>query len=203
MEIVTPSDFEKRQRQPRRSLRPCDACRKRKTRCLEKEQPGDKCVHCELRGTTCSFRQGPPHRGGQHKQRRPNESRTGNHAGPVSRGAPTPSPAPGDVRATSPALPDLISSPHVQPAVTPTVQITPGGKRREPQQPQSALLRDAFDLPTLGMAPHRFAELYGLGSDMEPILMVRKPNLGVGQPLVCSHTTALQAVRPPDSRIPS
>lgn len=191
MEITTPSDYEKRQRQPRRSLRPCDACRKRKTRCLEKDQPGDKCVHCELRGTTCSFRQGPPRRTRQQNQRRINESRAEDHADTLPRGAPTPSPAPGDVRATPPALTDLTSSPHVQPAATPTIQVIPGNERQKASHPHSSLLREASDPPTLGMAPHRFAELYGLGSDMEPILMVRNPNLGVAQPLVSTFHKGL------------
>ena len=55
MEIITPQDYQNNARKrQRRSLRPCDACRKRKTRCVTKDGDGD-CVHCQLRATPCTF----------------------------------------------------------------------------------------------------------------------------------------------------
>ncbi|KAH7110456.1 hypothetical protein EDB81DRAFT_927035 [Dactylonectria macrodidyma] len=62
MEIITPQDYRNKARTRRRCrLRPCDACRKRKTRCVTKDSDGD-CVHCQLRATACTFQYSPPKR---------------------------------------------------------------------------------------------------------------------------------------------
>ncbi|KAH7111589.1 hypothetical protein EDB81DRAFT_862848 [Dactylonectria macrodidyma] len=62
MEITTPQDYQNNNHKRQlRSLRPCDACRKRKTRCVPID--GDrKCGHCQLQATTCTFQHNPPKR---------------------------------------------------------------------------------------------------------------------------------------------
>jgi hypothetical protein len=169
MEIVTPSDYETNPKRQRRSLRPCDACRKRKTRCLE-DDTRDKCVHCRLRGTPCTFRQGPLRR-----QLQPHSSRNA-EVSTEDRGVMTP----GDPPTTSPASAEArtvaqhgsASTSNTQHTATPEVQSFSNTSREQALAPGLDDLNLSSSHPTLGMAQHRFAELYGLGSDMEPILMV-------------------------------
>ncbi|KAL6413029.1 L-asparaginase [Ilyonectria robusta] len=62
MQIITPQDYQNNTRKrQRRSPRPCDACRKRKSRCMIKA--GDsECLYCQLRPTACTFEHDPPER---------------------------------------------------------------------------------------------------------------------------------------------
>ena len=169
MEIITPADYESAPKRQRRSLRPCDACRKRKTRCLDKDN-ADKCAHCQLRGTACTFRQGPLRRSVQHRCPSRNTGRSIVHIAGTRRGAsPMPSPVQNDAGAsavtsqhtTMPSIDSMLrnSQQHI---LTPDLTISE----------TFVACQNSMAPPTLGMAHRRFAELYGLGSDMEPILMV-------------------------------
>ncbi|KAH7109003.1 fungal-specific transcription factor domain-containing protein [Dactylonectria macrodidyma] len=201
MEIITPQDYQNnvRQRQHRR-LRPCDACRKRKTRCVTKDGDGD-CVHCQLRATACTFQHDPPERqattsassssggvysisgderapglddsslqGGQSSSRSLSRSRSRNRKE-----------SPDEVRT-------LVS--ETQSPVQSSVQsfLSPAGTRasgdsssRHHHHAPSVIVPDLVEPDpdplerTLGCSSWRFAELYGLGSDMEPILMRYRP----------------------------
>lgn len=44
----------------RRRDRPCDACRRRKIRCLYKSDQDSQCILCQSRSTDCTFLQDPP-----------------------------------------------------------------------------------------------------------------------------------------------
>jgi len=167
-----------RPRKPRRAARPCDACRTRKTRCIP--QPGSTlCVVCYARATDCTYVRTPPRRrlpsivpASGHSQADSQEPRLPNRDGTeseaVARSLVQESPrAPSSAVETAP--PQL-----VQPAV-PLVWNAP------------------YD-NTLGLAPNRFSELYGLTSDMEPILMVRakSPMSLAMHELTRSETSSIQ-----------
>ena len=49
----------------RRAIRPCDSCRKRKSRCVI-NPPTGRCTVCELRGDVCNFREAVPKRNQVH-----------------------------------------------------------------------------------------------------------------------------------------
>lgn len=46
--------------EPKRRDRPCDACRRRKIRCLYTSDEAHQCVLCQSRATDCTFLQSPP-----------------------------------------------------------------------------------------------------------------------------------------------
>lgn len=179
MEIVTPSDYQNpgSRKKPRRGGRPCDRCRQRKTRCIvkERDEHGNviACLHCSLGGSTCTFREGPA--GRRHSQT--DESAQSQVDGDPSRRTPSQPREQTDNNA-------VVF--HATPRATHlgTQRIGTPLSRSQSQQDAgvevpapflSTLTPESHNLsefPELGLAPGRFAELYGLGSDMEPILMV-------------------------------
>jgi hypothetical protein len=46
--------------QPTKPARPCDACRRRKIRCLYASDDTNQCILCQSRATECTFVDGPP-----------------------------------------------------------------------------------------------------------------------------------------------
>lgn len=139
MELMTPSNFEVAARQRRqRRTRPCDACRKNKTKCVVKDGK-HACLQCQTRESTCEYNHAPPER----KQRSLRD---------------------GEKRGESNAAVDT-SAPALSHSSSPML--------KRPQIPESR------SEPLLGLCSDRFAELYGLGSDMEPILMVGVPRQSV------------------------
>ncbi|KXJ93775.1 fungal-specific transcription factor domain-domain-containing protein [Microdochium bolleyi] len=135
---------------PGRQSQPCDACRRAKTRCI-KNPGGDAtaaCVHCSLRGTACAYRHGPPARASQPARDRsfpPPDTPSDSRPSLSSHSGS------GDVTAQLPreALPDT-----------------------QARQADSAVHGGP---PQLEAMPHRFAELHGLTSDVEPLLMRHRP----------------------------
>jgi len=157
-------------RPPRRLTRPCDACRVRKTRCIPEEEGAGTCISCNERGVECTFERDPPDR-----QRHTGTSQDRNGTTPNrQRNLPTdaqppipgfsPSVANDALQATTSEFPSHLRNPRsVQsPASIRTSVHVQGLEETNHAEPQS-----------LGQSSHRFAELYGLTSDMEPILMVR------------------------------
>ena len=173
MEILTPQDYEGNPRKrPRRSVRPCDACRKRKTRCVTNN--GDtNCIYCQLRNTQCTFEQEPPDRssaarasrdeGDVSKNRQTLERQTSSNVN-IFQGQP-PTTEARSVRSFSSQSPNETRSVY-GPGMNHGAHVaTPNVQRQWGPPP----------IPTMGFAAGRFAELYGLGSDMEPILMRHRP----------------------------
>jgi hypothetical protein len=136
MEILTPSDYQSGpKKRPRRQGRPCDACRKRKTRCIVNDG-GTKCAYCHLRNSACTY----------DSTERPAKERRVSVA------------EHGPRHVSVPDVPPAEHFPQTHKTATPTA---------------AAGTSDfVYDRSTLGLAQTRFSELYGLGSDMEPILMV-------------------------------
>lgn len=184
MEVLTPLDYRSGQRKrPRRRDRPCDACRKRKTRCVTKNGE-DSCVHCQLRRSTCTFQHDAPERAST------SDPPTGVPAIPSSGPSTTPPGAPtARPRNASSVDRGQAAYLHVQQvegasvgsAAAPATSV-PGPAAAShgvsDATSSSALgskssMHDGF---SLGMSHSRFAELYGLGSDMEPVLMVGSPS---------------------------
>ncbi|KAI5468059.1 fungal-specific transcription factor domain-containing protein [Mariannaea sp. PMI_226] len=204
MEIITPLDYQTNARKrQRRSLRPCDACRKRKTRCVIKDGDGD-CVHCQLRITACTFQHDPPER------QAANSTTSG---GPMAPSMAQPN-APTVPTAPQPIL--LLPPPQPQPPEAVTIVLGKKRSRKESRDDARTLISDTPSIQssylstsetrasgdsgyhpqhssvvmpelvsglagpnplhgTLGCMTTRFSELYGLGSDMEPILMRHRP----------------------------
>jgi hypothetical protein len=146
MEVVTPTSFEAAngQRRKRRS-RPCDACRKKKTRCVL-EGDATRCVHCQLRDSACTFQRVP----------RSTKSSTPSRDGTAEDN---------ETRGNADTSHRQRSRPIQQAADSKR------GRAKSPINGSNHSLNGQADL-TLGLCRTRFAELYGLGSDMEPILMV-------------------------------
>lgn len=147
---------------PRRAARPCDACRRRKTRCII---PSDaqQCTACIQRKGLCQFVERPPDR----SRKRQQVTATGfelEQTSPRSIGLPSaprteslngePSPGPVSIQVSSEAGVALGSP-------VPSVRTM-----RHFQEDREM---------SLGQAVGRFSELYGLTSDMEPILMASYP----------------------------
>lgn len=187
MNVLTPSDYEiNRRKRPRRKDRPCDACRKRKSRCVIKSGE-DSCVHCQLRHSPCTFQHEPPERA----------SLPGTTAGaspgaagqvatlPSTHLAAEPSSTERG-RTKSPPYPGSNSAGMLDSA-------TSGRTAAEASHglpvkaycaaPGAAFGNDGF---SLGGSRSRFAELYGLGSDMEPVLMVTSFSITLSLPLFLS-----------------
>ncbi|KAH7130859.1 fungal-specific transcription factor domain-containing protein, partial [Dactylonectria macrodidyma] len=187
MEITTPQDYrdKARTRRRRRGLRPCDACRKRKTRCVTKDGEGD-CVHCQLRASACTFQYSHPKRqattgaynlsgdepapglddpslqDGQSSSRSLSRSREESRDEVQVLVSETQSPvqsflSPAETRASGNSSSHYL---HQVPSV-----IVPELVEHDPDPLERAL----------GCSSLRFSELHGLGSDMEPILMRHRP----------------------------
>ncbi|POR37002.1 hypothetical protein TPAR_02798 [Tolypocladium paradoxum] len=159
MEILTPSNYKSGGRKrPRRAGRPCDACRKRKTRCIASGD-GAQCVHCRLRGSPCMFQVDPP--------------------GRASPSVSTAEPGRDDstLHTTTSQSNDRVSSAPEPPSPRrPRVCGNLADEGRGVAASTSSVSEPAASCPlTLSQAQSRFAELYGLGSDMEPILMRHRP----------------------------
>ncbi|KAF5025094.1 hypothetical protein F66182_2795 [Fusarium sp. NRRL 66182] len=204
MEIITPQDYQNNARKrQRRSLRPCDACRKRKTRCVTKDGDGD-CVHCQLRATPCTFQHDPPERqvatasgssiqGSSSVQddvgpdELPGQLQTqlSNHLVQSQGQAQGQGQSQSQTSARSMSQQsrkesrDDVQSIHSVPSVQ--AFLSPAETRASadsgiPLVPPSAMVPEPGPLDrTMGCSSARFAELYGLGSDMEPILMRHRP----------------------------
>ncbi|PCD42679.1 hypothetical protein AU210_005205 [Fusarium oxysporum f. sp. radicis-cucumerinum] len=185
MEIITPQDYQNNARKrQRRSLRPCDACRKRKTRCVTKDGDGD-CVHCQLRATPCTFQHDPPER--QVASGSGSSGVTGPNSNTISLQQPQDDVGHEDQSQTSArsmsqsrkASRDDVQSVHSVPSVQ--AFLSPAETRASadsgiPLAPPSVMVPELGPLDrTMGCSSTRFAELYGLGSDMEPILMRHRP----------------------------
>ncbi|KAM5356596.1 hypothetical protein ACJ41O_003242 [Fusarium nematophilum] len=203
MEIITPQDYQNNARKrQRRSLRPCDACRKRKTRCVTKDGDGD-CVHCQLRATPCTFQHDPPER--QVASASASSSLQGG-AGPLGGDEPGladdlpgpqapiqtqlpshPSQQQGQVqrslsqtrKESRDEVQSIHSVPSVQTFLSPAETRASADSGHPPIPPPSVIVPELVELGpldrTMGCSSTRFAELYGLGSDMEPILMRHRP----------------------------
>ncbi|KAH7118222.1 fungal-specific transcription factor domain-containing protein [Dactylonectria estremocensis] len=202
MEIITPQDYQNNARKrQRRSLRPCDACRKRKTRCVTKDGDGG-CVHCQLRVTACTFQHDPPER-----QATTGASSSGAVGGPggvgIGIGLDHHRQGPSSSRSLSlgrgrkesrdearplGSLASLVSETQTLLSETQSVQsfLSPAETRasgdstaQHHHAPSSVIVPELVEPGplnrTLGCSLSRFAELYGLGSDMEPILMRHRP----------------------------
>ncbi|KAG9257374.1 fungal-specific transcription factor domain-containing protein [Emericellopsis atlantica] len=167
MEIITPNDFDgSARKRKRRTDRPCDACRRRKSRCVTKEDESD-CMHCQLRCTACTYDEGT----------RP---RTAAKATASETRKKTPSRATEGFAAASPSRASQYFRPINGQHQSEKSQSPSGFQITGP--PSNSTLRSTDpgqlvpgSLPVLGLASERFAELYGLGSDMEPILMRHRP----------------------------
>ncbi|KAH7016490.1 uncharacterized protein B0I36DRAFT_389041 [Microdochium trichocladiopsis] len=149
--------------------KPCDACRKAKTRCIKSPEGSGTtpCIHCSLRGTACTYRDGPLARSSTAaRENSPHLAEIPTNASQSSRSvngdssAPTPS-RPRQERLGEASQPSFPRNASVAGTVDGTV--------RAP----AALT--ASGPPQLGYIANRFSELYGLGSDMEPILMRHRP----------------------------
>ncbi|KAI1626679.1 fungal-specific transcription factor domain-containing protein [Exophiala viscosa] len=164
-------------RPPRRVTRPCDACRVRKTRCIPEEEGAATCISCNDRGVECTFERDPPGR-----QRITGTSQDRNGTTP-NRPRNLPADAPAPISRFSPSVADDALqatnsefSSHLRnsgsfhsPASIRTSIHVQGLEETNHAEPQS-----------LGQSNHRFAELYGITSDMEPILMRHRPYDGLG-----------------------
>ncbi|KAH6995046.1 fungal-specific transcription factor domain-containing protein [Ilyonectria destructans] len=194
MEIITPQDYQNNARKrQRRSLRPCDACRKRKTRCVTKDGDGD-CVHCQLRATACTFQHDPPERqattgassngGGAYS----GDERTGLDDQPASGSGHHQGPS--SIRSLSRSRKESRDEARTLVSETQSVQsvqsfLSPAETRASADSSSRHHHAPSVIVPeliepgpldrTLGCSLSRFAELYGLGSDMEPILMRHRP----------------------------
>lgn len=130
----------------KRSFRPCDTCRRRKTRCVI-EIGHRNCTICVHRGNECTFDEELPSR----PFSAPVKSRQADSA---TRPLPVP----------CPTLESARPSKSTDGSILP-----PGLDVSQDQEPDVGLDR------SLGSNAVKFAELYGLGSDMEPILMRHRP----------------------------
>ncbi|KAH9996751.1 fungal-specific transcription factor domain-containing protein [Xylariaceae sp. FL0662B] len=172
MEIVTPSDYAEQRvrKRPRRSGRPCDACRKAKTRCVNSkgnDPYATHCVHCDLRGSSCTFRMGPPARSANQASK--SEARRKNIAS--------------DNMSTTQNVLSTDDNDHDRPSTDSDsrdgIAPSPPSTIVQPLQKAASVLDETLpvnlEFPYLSFRTKRFAELYGLGSDMEPILMRHRP----------------------------
>jgi hypothetical protein len=144
-----------RRRQPaQRSSRPCDLCRRRKTRCLI-ESGEVSCSVCQQRRNECTFKEEAP--------RRPLPG--------VADDLPSTPPV-----QASPSPNDVLNSQQFTTNTAATVanfnssNAGPGDSIEQVQRNNPS--QSAAWSGVLGLNRNKFAELYGLGSDMEPILMV-------------------------------
>ncbi|KAI1336364.1 fungal-specific transcription factor domain-containing protein [Xylariaceae sp. FL0016] len=184
--VVTPLDFAQQnaRKRPRRASRPCDACRRAKTRCIRKD--GDpnaaRCLHCDLRGSSCTFHKGPPTRVRHHSSSNRQESPVAHSHSTAVGTCDTHSPPPHDHNGYLPvSTPRGGQEPVVPVSATPSEHGTVLSRapcHQEVSPPDTSSNTDSVissDYPVLGLDLGRFPELYGLGSDMEPVLMHHRP----------------------------
>lgn len=193
----------RKRRRGQRSNRPCDPCRRRKTRCIT-ENGSAQCSVCLYRDTTCTYEESPPERP---LPRRPSSATT--TTSPIdasTRHQPTAEIAhisPGcdnlprsvptlqhlsSVRTNEELPSDVLSSGEASAAALEAAR-----ERQRNGEPVTDAER-ARGEQSLGLDLTRFAELYGLGSDMEPILMVRFSNadaISSCTELFCSATALM------------
>ena len=136
--------------------RPCDACRRRKTRCIV-ETGQQKCNLCTYRQNPCTFDEEPP--------QRPTHAPPLNahHESLAARASPSPQEVLNLVR---------FQDQNGSPAAT-LSSVNAQNDPDESSHPSASTLQRDQWTRSLGLNSTKFAELYGLGSDMEPILMVR------------------------------
>jgi hypothetical protein len=124
-------------------MRPCDACRQRKSRCVTTGS-GSKCSMCEMRSLPCTFTAQPPRR--ESTVRR---LKARNDDGMIT-------------------------------SLVPEAVLHPELSTQNLESPSRSVVNQTLLPPNILSANHRclgrdkvrFAELYGLTSDMEPLLMV-------------------------------
>lgn len=165
---------------PRRAVRPCDSCRRRKARCV---MPTDarSCTVCCSRNLPCTFEEKPPLRTSRSRQlNSPQEGQ------PTTSALNTLLPAP-PVDSQAMGMEAPLSLPFSESPVRRSESLSATRTDHLAEQPadndpgqyqasQTPLGRvpgpyDGIN-NSLGLARSKFAELYGLTSDMEPILMV-------------------------------
>lgn len=167
-------------RKSRRAPRPCDSCRNRKSRCIINTNTG-VCTSCETRRNDCTFTKGPPRRPKVRSESQRMQVATppsSDIAGlrPIAPGyqsnlgrtvwTPTCSSNSNDVAPT--VFIDARQS--SQPRTLPTFESRMPGAAPPTTVPPDIDCHETN--ASLGLAPSNFSELYGLTSDMEPILMV-------------------------------
>lgn len=157
-------------RPPRRVTRPCDACRRRKTRCISEEEGAATCVSCNERGVECTFERDPPGR-----QRPTGTSHDANGTTP-NRSRNLPADAQATIASFSPLA---VASDGVQATSSDfSSHVRNAGSAHSPVSIRTSVHiqnhheSNHAETQSLGQSNHRFAELYGITSDMEPILMV-------------------------------
>jgi hypothetical protein len=131
----------------KRSSNPCDACRQRKSRCLTKDN-SVICTMCELRNSACTFQ---------------NSLADRRHTRPATR-----------------AQSDVDDAHHLnnnmgRPTFVPESEAgwqTALNERNNTHGDEGDMSSTSVWDRTLGAETNRFAELYGLTSDAEPLLMV-------------------------------
>ncbi|KAL5387958.1 hypothetical protein DPSP01_003356 [Paraphaeosphaeria sporulosa] len=148
----SPGPRRRRQTAPK-SSRPCDACRRRKTRCIV-DTGQQTCNVCIQKKNDCTFLEHPP-----------------------KRSVPAPvQPSDEEVRIPSVPSPSQVLSPRYNASPTVNLGAITVSDGLETQNHTAEPLEQTEDFErSLGLNSTKFAELYGLGSDMEPILMRHRP----------------------------
>jgi hypothetical protein len=146
----------------RRAARPCDACRKRKSRCFTKPE-SSVCALCELRETAYTYLERPV-------QRKPPAA-----AELVSHEELALITVEAETVTTPGSVPD--KNTYISPAgASGGLLYTRSGLKISENSIHQHGARHSLPVAlldnSLGSEPHRFAELYGLTSNMEPILVV-------------------------------
>ncbi|KAL1632846.1 hypothetical protein SLS56_003336 [Neofusicoccum ribis] len=176
----------RKRRRGQRSNRPCDPCRRRKTRCIvESGSSSGECTVCLYRQTKCTYEESPPERP---LPRRPSSTATSTSTVDASTRHPPSgelahlSPGSGEIPRSAPSLPTLTSvrtNEELPSDVLSSGEASAAAlEAARERQRNGDLVSDAERAKgekSLGLDPTRFAELYGLGSDMEPILMRHRP----------------------------
>jgi hypothetical protein len=131
----------------KRASNPCDACRHRKTRCVTKDDNA-VCTMCELRDSPCTYSNSDRRRNHSVTQVQSPEGDTNTLN--INKGRPS------------------------------TISESEAGWQLDTVTSERTAMFESGNLParvgdrTLGAETHRFAELYGLTSDAEPLLMVSR-----------------------------
>ena len=146
MTVNDPEGDSSRKR-PKRSSNPCDACRQRKSRCLTKDDSGI-CSMCELRNTACTFQ-----KSGADRRHNRSATRARSHADD------------GHDANNNVGRPALFSESEAGWQTAPSERTNMHGDG-------DGMASSGVGERTLGAEANRFAELYGLTSDAEPLLMV-------------------------------
>ncbi|KAL1650372.1 hypothetical protein SLS58_001189 [Diplodia intermedia] len=175
----------RKRRRGQRSNRPCDPCRRRKTRCIVESGSSGECTVCLYRQTKCTYEESPPERP---LPRRPSSTAASTSTvdaatrHPPSSEVAHLSPGSGDIPRSAPSLPQLPSvrtneelpSDVLSSGEASAAALEAARERQRNGETVSEAER-AKGEKSLGLHSTRFAELYGLGSDMEPILMRHRP----------------------------